>query len=465
MTDEERGFLDMLADPPMSCRPGMFWLLNGRLTPERIRDQIQQMHERGCGAFLMQPMGESFRLGDFIQGIDPPYLSDGYFEMIRYAVQVAQELGMCAWLYDEGGWPSGTAQGRVIEGHPELRAQVLRPGEGGRRVARASVGGRRLHFSVHELERPDHLNPESARRFIELTHERYAEHVGEFFGGTIPGIFTDETAVPGRVGGTEIPWTEGMMEKFERAAGYELEPWLPVLFSDEALGLVLDEHFDPADIAAVRCELCELWTDLFEEAYWRQISDWCAAHDLIHTGHVGGEDQLASHAASFGHFFKTAGALQAPGVDAIWRQLFPGADNFCFPLLASSAVGQRADRNLPGGGQWDGLAITESFAVYGLGLTPEQMRWLADYQAMCGINYLTAMALYYETSGGRFVGAMSHLGDGNPLWDYFDSVADHVATMSAAVRFSEPVVTVAVYWPAEAAWLGGEACEAAWTSL
>ncbi len=465
MADNWQELYAAMTEPGPHFRPAMFWLLNGRLTPERIRDQIGQMHERGCGGFFLHPMGENFRLGDFVQGIDPPYLSDEYFALMRVAVEEADRLGMYAWLYDEGGWPSGTAQGKVIEGHPELRAPVLTVDGPGEVVAQSHVGDRLVQFTAEVQERPNLLDPRTVRRFIDLTHERYVEYVGEFFGGAIPGMFTDEPGVPGRVGTDQIPWSGDMLAQFERRTGHDLEQYLPALFSDEALGVTLADHLDPDQIAAVRCEFCEVWTDMYEEAYWRQLNDWCAAHGLTHTGHVGGEDVLSAHASSFGHFFKTTGALHAPGIDAIWRQIFPGGDNFSFPALASSAMAQRPDPSVPGGEQWAGLVPSESYAVYGFGLTPDQMRWVADYQAVRGVNYIAPMALYYETAGGRVAGTMSHLGEGNPLWDHFEDFADHVATISAAVRSTQPMVSVAIYFPTEAAWLGGEVTATAWQSL
>lgn len=460
MPDGRRDLLQLLREPPADCRPAMFWLLNGRLTPDRLRAQIREMAERGCGGFFLHPMAANFRVHDFISGMEPEYLSDEYFALIRIAVEEADALGLYAWLYDEGGWPSGTAGGRVLEGHPQYASQVLRVDGDGETVVDDAV-----RLTVEQLAPAvDALNPDATARFIEVTHERYADAVGDFFGGTIPGIFTDETAVRGEVGGDRIPWTGKMLDEFERRRGFDLRPWLPALFSEEALGFDPAEEFSEAEIAAIRCESSELWTDLFEDAYFFPINRWCEEHGLIHTGHVGGEDNLPDHRRGFGHFFKTAGALHAPGVDAIWRQIFPGADNFGFPRLAPSALAMRspaAERQ----GPWRQLAPSESFAVYGYSLTPDQMRWVADYQFVRGINYLAPMALYYETSGGHWIGTMSHLGEGNPLWDGFSSFADHCATMSAAIRESEPMVDVAVYYPIEAAWLGGEAMEAAWASL
>lgn len=45
----------------------------------------------------------------------------------------------------------------------------------------------------------DTLNPDALRYFIELTHERYKKEIGEEFGRTVKGVFTDEiTAFPDR---------------------------------------------------------------------------------------------------------------------------------------------------------------------------------------------------------------------------------------------------------------------------
>lgn len=464
MDADARRMLELLREPGREHRPVVFLILNGPLTAEGLRAQIADLHERGFGAVLLHPMGERFRLGDFISGIDPPYLSDEYFALIRVAVDEADRRGLLIWLYDEGGWPSGTAQGRVVEGHPELRGRTLAVDGAGETVAEVEAGGRRWRFTAEVGPYPvDTLNPAATERFIAVTHERYAGVVGEFFGGTIPGIFTDEPSVGGEVGSARIPWTPRMLEEFERRRGYDLRPWLPALFSAEALRDEPEELFAPEQVAAVRCEFAEVWTDLFAEAYFAPLNRWCAEHGLVHTGHVGGEDELPVHARAFGHFFKTAGSLHAPGVDAIWRQIFPGQENFGFPRLAASALAQRREPDEPG--PWDGMTITESYAVYGPSLTPDQMRWVADYQFVRGINYLGAMSVHYETRSGRWILAMGHLGAGNPLFDCLSSLTDHAATMSAAVRASRPVVDVAVYYPIEAAWLGGEAGEAAWRSL
>jgi len=488
---------------PSAYRPMMFWVWNGDLEPERIRRQVADMAQKGCGGFFIHPMGEQFRLRDFIRGQSPPYLSDAYFEAVRCAVEAAAEHRVFAWLYDEGGWPSGTAQGHVLAGHPEHAAHVVRmqalevpPGEElscpqGTQAALAtfrdhwpetleisdgvvtvpSLADGVLLFVTAPIEgRVNLLSRAAVRRFIDVTHARYAETVGDWFGTVIPGIFTDEPGVVGRVGSDEIPWTDNMLALFEQRRGFDLRPFLPALMAENLLREDILSHYSATTRMQVRCEFYDLWTDLYHEAYWEQINAWCEQHRLIHTGHVGGEDSLPDHARhGFGHFFKTAGALHAPGVDVIWRQLHWEQENTDFPQLAASAAHQRPgqggapDEDSP----FDNLVVTETNGVYGLGLTYEQMRWLVDYQCLRGINMICPMSYSYDTSGGLLYRTMDHIGPGNPLWPHYGGFADYVGRLCAMLRSGVALADVAVYYPIEGAWAdaGGEQAQEVWRSL
>ncbi len=57
------------------------------------------------------------------------YLSDEFFGLCAYAVKKAKDLGMLCWLYDEGGWPSGGACGKVLKDHPEFARELLKTRE------------------------------------------------------------------------------------------------------------------------------------------------------------------------------------------------------------------------------------------------------------------------------------------------------------------------------------------------
>jgi hypothetical protein len=52
-------------------------------------------------------------------GLVTEYLSDEWFELYRYSVDKARELGMKVWIYDENSYPSGFAGGHVPDQMPE----------------------------------------------------------------------------------------------------------------------------------------------------------------------------------------------------------------------------------------------------------------------------------------------------------------------------------------------------------
>ena len=59
-------------------------------------------------------------------GLEPAYLSPGYFDLVRYAVEQAGQLNMGVWLYDEYNWPSGAAATEVFYRNPAYGMRFLR---------------------------------------------------------------------------------------------------------------------------------------------------------------------------------------------------------------------------------------------------------------------------------------------------------------------------------------------------
>ena len=45
------------------------------------------------------------------------------WDTMRYVAKEAQASGMTLWLYDENGYPSGTARDKTLKGHPEWQAR------------------------------------------------------------------------------------------------------------------------------------------------------------------------------------------------------------------------------------------------------------------------------------------------------------------------------------------------------
>lgn len=96
-------------------RPLWFWNDSlDNMTKEQIREiMVNSQSESGYFGFGILP-----------NWIDN-YMSDEYLELYRYALEVAEELGMKMCLYDENGFPSGTAGGLLNKTYPEATIKRL----------------------------------------------------------------------------------------------------------------------------------------------------------------------------------------------------------------------------------------------------------------------------------------------------------------------------------------------------
>lgn len=397
-------------------RPIVQWVWDDDLTEARMNQQLEALDATSFGGVCIQPMPDDFRPKDFRRRMKTPYLSDAFFEMIRQAVTRASELGLLVWLYDEGGWPSGQACGRVLQGHPELEGKTL-----------VQEAGR---FIVERTGLPDALKRAAMDRFMQLTHEGYRAVVGEHFGKTIEAMFTDELKLPGHLGTDRIPWSDDMAQQFQAYAGYELEPVLGMLFE----GSLARKH--PANqVLKVRSDYARLCVNLFNERYIKPQQDWCHQHNLIFTGHLAGEHDLARHPAIFGDYMAVMRHFDMPGVDTIWRQIWHGhtAD---FPLLGGSAraVNQRK------------FAMSETGAVYGRDMTAASLKWLCDQQIIRGINRFTLMNLPVSGDDEANISALET--QGLP-WLAHEPWARHTALLSTLASQGKLQNSAAVLYPAD----------------
>jgi len=75
------------------------WGWEGNINREIIAANLDSMHSHG------------FRVATIEAGYNTPaeYLSSGWFELVKIAVEEAKKRGMHLWIIDEGKYPSGFA--------------------------------------------------------------------------------------------------------------------------------------------------------------------------------------------------------------------------------------------------------------------------------------------------------------------------------------------------------------------
>lgn len=422
--------------PAAEFSPIPFWFWNDTLTETEISRQIRAFREKGVDGFVIHP-----RLG-----LDPQieYMGEQWLHFVRFAAELAKELGMKVFLYDEAMYPSGSCHGQVVAQNPAYGARGLKMAEspelaeGERLIAQTEHQGRLYYFietftygtirGVHYGEddgesgaprAADLLNPQAVAAFISLTHEKYYRAMPELFGDPIIAVFTDEPSLSGR-GGADglIPWTGDLLDVFQ-SEGYTAAD-LPALFSGQ-------------DCPAVR----DYWAMIHKRmnaVYYGQIAAWCRAHAVALAGHP----ESSMDIGLLMHF-------DIPCQDIVWRYLYPGdPTNICgghstMGKCASDSARHRGKRR-------NG---NECFGVCGhkddpYAFTRKDMKWYLDWLFARGCNLIIPHAFYYSLRGKRKDERPPEVGMHSEFWGEYRQISDYIKRCCAINTDSVNVTDIAV---------------------
>jgi len=419
-------------DPPVEYRPVPFLSVNDDVQEERLLSLGDEFFEKGWGGFFFHARS----------GLVTPYLGNRWFNLLKSYEKRCREVGSKLWLYDEKGWPSGQAGGQVPRLRPKFRSKLLLCSRAPRGKSPAGTiatqevteGGRRRKYSFFVKVMPagylaDLLEPESVRAFLESTHELYGVHVKKGFGGTIPGIFTDEpqyATFHGLSREKALPWTDRLPEEFRKDHGYPLVENLASLF------------FDVGDHRKIRYHFFSTLTRLFVEAYSKQIYDWCEANHLAYTGHYEWEDSFLGQIRCIGSAMQHYEYMQQPGIDHLGR----GIHNPWVEKQVSSVASQLGKRRV----------LSETYGVSGQGLSFHDRRWIGNWQYALGINFLCHHLALYSLRGARKRDYPPTLSPHQPWWKYNGIIAQYFTRLSYLLSQGKRVVDILVINSIGSAW-------------
>ena len=322
-------------EPPKTAWPAYSWVWNVNVSKEEIVKQLDFFKKSNIRTVYILPEPIEFRPKNGMMLLEN-YLRDQYMELYRFAAEYAQNLGLQLWLYDEGGWPSGSANGDVVLNDPSLIKQrideqpkVLAAGEtytvpegvvaaftaNLTRIRGTYVPSRDetileykpVEYKHDNMPYPDLTNPKTAQDFIRFTHERYRASIGDLFGPDFKVVFTDEPSIP------KARWSIGIAEQFQKQWGYDFLDYLPAIVGEADMG-------EAGRLA--RIHFFELGSEQFAEHYFRAIQDWCGKYGMLSGGHLGGDDEtLGCIRHGYMHGLRLLRCMDIPGIDTIWRQM------------------------------------------------------------------------------------------------------------------------------------------------
>ncbi len=464
MKNNHKFDIDSFISPDVFCAPVYIWVWNDICTCDIIDAQLAEMQNLGIRAFYILPEPKNFRPDSMPTNLAPDYLSPDFFELCAYAVEKGKSLGMQCWIYDEGGWPSGGACGKVLRDHPEYARQVLKVYE--RSFSAGDVYKKTTsdvlasfmqdkemisdgyvfvedtvvteYITEKEIcgnaDYPDLLNKDATGCFIEITHEKYASSMKNALGKNVTAVFTDEPKAPSKAFGKELA------EKYENLYGESILPYLPLIAQR-------------ADVTEENVHILHRWYDLcsrmFCDNFLLPCKKWANDNGMAFTGHLDKDHDPLGCVLGGGNFnlMRALRCFDIPGVDVIWRQLYPenkttkkddlNAYNGFFPRYASSAAEQNGTK----------LAMAEIFGVAGPGLTYDIMRYTVGYLAVRGINIFNLFNFPLGRKGAYLAQELPVFTENQVFYRYLSQFNRYMERLSYVSALGERVCETGLYYP------------------
>jgi hypothetical protein len=473
--------------PPPEYGPEPYYGLNGPVSLLQIERDLDTLHSLGFQAVTVQA------------GYNMPfaYLSPEYLAFFRKFVEEARQRNMRVWVVDDAGYPSGFAGGKFTSEKPELRMQALEvvqkfPVAGGSVVhqellpgivsaaavdqdgaaislplhgnmldwtapagnwtvllvdhefrtspTRSDTNTQRVKDTSQSLE--DYLNPAATEQYLRFTHEQYKQSVGDEFGKTIIGFRGDEPdySISG------LPWTQQFFDRFRQIKGYDVQPHVALFAQTPSRrdpGISI--HLTPEQIR-IKGDYYDVFSQMFAAGFFKPQGDWCAANHLEYQVHLNHEELEMDLTHSEGSFFRDMRAVQVPGIDAIWHQIWKDTISD-YPRLASSAAHVYGKPR----------AFTEGFAAYRPAPDVDMARYILNEQFVRGVNLVETMYFPATSEGPR--PPPSYMGQSG-----FPDLLTYTRRMSYIMSMGRPDSTVALFLPSSSMWLGNDASDTQFVS-
>ncbi len=412
-----------------------FWSWNDKLEEKELRRQIQNMHDLKINGFFMHARG----------GLETEYLSEEWFDAIKVSIDEAKKLGMEAWSYDENGWPSGFAGGKLLEdpdnhavfithkfvdSFPEntdgIYAIYAINGSKKPILTKKAIDGSEKYLLVYyktDASYVDIMRDDITEKFIALTHKKYKDELGQDFGKTMRGFFTDEPQYYRYA----TPYSKFMDKWFLEEYGYSVFEAIPSMFCD----------YEGAK--SHRYDYHRMTHTKFMQNFAKKIYDWANENGIEITGHGIEERALNAQMLCCGSIMPFYEYEHIPGIDYLGRSLTTSLA----PKQLGSVCEQLGKKK----------AVSEMFACCGWDVTPTELKHIAELQYAGGVNVMCQHLYPYSERGQRKRDYPAHYSTHNPWQEYLKDFNEYFNNLGYILSLGKEAADVLVIHPIHSAWL------------
>lgn len=283
---------------------------------------------------------------------------------------------------------------------------------------------------------PNLLEKYPAELFIKAAYEPYKNRFADYMGKEIRAFFTDEPTIPFRhYFAPDYPAALPWSLNFEKHYNDK--------YNENIKEYLPELFFSLPGADKIRCKYYELVGSLFAENFLKTMSDWCRENGMYFTGHFLHEEQLATQLLCSGNLLRCAKNMTMPGTDNL-SMGYPGRG--VGPRMSvmgtSSQCGAATAKVISSGAHLSGNVRTASES-HGWSC-PEQNTTFASYiatsnwQFVLGINTLPYYTMDWKNSD---VGQYAQYTEYASRLSYMTAGGVH----KAPVAMLHPFSTVAAY--------------------
>jgi hypothetical protein len=371
--------------------------------------------------------------------------SEENWKKLAAGVDACAALGMTVWIYDEEGYPSGSAGGLVLKENPALEALALAydPSRSDPLFLRPAYEFTHPSNNYYAARRYINLLDDRAdRSFIAHTHDAYYRHLQRHFGKTIQAMFTDEPSLvavnlghlpdeirkkvrvidsidPAVRPLPTVPWSYDLADRYRERYSEDLTAQRKSLFVGHT-----------AEDRRVRTQFWGLVADLVADRYFGTIQKWCAGHGIASSGHTLWEEDLMHHPALDGNKLKALTRMDIPGLDVL------SSDPEAVIYSGWMTAGLPSSAAILNGGRRVMTEVSDFAQTMGGGLASlAEMQATAAWQAAWGVTEFT---LYYSL-------------DKRPA-DEYRAYGTYIGRLNALLKPARMARDVLLYYPVRDLW-------------
>ena len=439
----------------------LFWM-HGDETRVQLERELQKVLEGGNGTLIAEPRPHN------------DWLGEGWYRDLGITLEFARKDNLTMFIYDDWWWPSQMMGGRVpaeygskVMESSSVRiqgpAKAIEEGYGdanliavvaGREAEGGAIDGRSLiNLTAHvqggklSWETPDGqwrimkftwkfkgnkggqqkyisvdgASPDCVDWFIKTVYQPHYDHFKADFGKTITGYFYDEPETQGDWG-SDVPKViaERKLDPAKLLVAYKFR-----LAGEEQTAAFYN------------------YLDAFAEAWGRNMyggmTRWCREHKVVSMGHfMEHKACFFSRDLSAGNMMQLQKYSDMGGIDLVCNQLHPGERNmgiYQTPKMSSS-ISHTYNK------KYD-IAFSEIFGGYNQVLTYPEMKWLADWHQVRGVNFLIPHSFNPRAPYAKDFPPYFDNGGYEPRWPLYRVWADYTSRLSLMLTGGRHVCPVA----------------------